>query len=81
MTGAGRIPGETPPERAAALAGMLAEAGVTRLRLRTREGEFELCARECDLPGLLLRAGSATLRVDQPAMRIEVRPDSIEWSA
>jgi hypothetical protein len=75
------VEGATPRERAANLAGMLAEAGVTRLRLRTAQGESELRARECDLPGLLVQVGSATILADTPPLRIEVRPDSIEWSA
>lgn len=78
---AGRVEGASAAERAAALAGMLAEQGVRRVRLRTSAGEVELRARKCDLPGILLRAGSATIMVDSPAMRIEVKPDSIEWSA
>jgi len=77
----GLVPGESAEARAAALAGALAELGVTRLVLRSGRGEAVLAARRCDLPGLLAGVGVGTLVVDEPAMRFDVRADRIEWWA
>lgn len=77
----GRVIGASAEARAIALAGALAELGVGRLLMRAGGVETELAARTCDLPGLLMRAGRATLEVAQPPMRFEITPERIEWRA
>jgi hypothetical protein len=72
-------PGPIPIERAVKLAGALAESGVATLHLLDGLGipaeaaaSRRLQARETDLPGELVRAGSAwTLRNDDRSLVVE----------
>ncbi|MFG0275730.1 MAG: hypothetical protein ACF8QF_11805 [Phycisphaerales bacterium] len=73
----GRICGATALERAVALAGALAEAGVTTLEF---DGET-LAARDTDLPGRLLTAGAGTLRDASRGFEAHFGPESCRWRA
>jgi hypothetical protein len=65
----------TARERAAALAGYLAERGVVTILLATTGVTRTLHARVTDLPGELVRAG--TCRVESAAGTFEVTPGAI----
>lgn len=82
--GARAIDGDGREDRAAAVAGMLAEAGVVELALLDPRGGWRpLRARETDLPGLLARCAAAgetveLVALDRP-LRVEFSPDAVHW--
>lgn len=64
----------------AALAGLLAERGITELTLVHADGRGEkLRARRTDLPGVLLKENRAELRCDAPALQIAIAPGVLAW--
>jgi hypothetical protein len=73
----GRIRGATARDRAIALAGALAESGVTTIEI---DGQ-RLAGRETDLPGRLLAAGGCTLRDAATGFEASFTPESCAWRA
>lgn len=71
----GRIRGATARDRAIALAGALAESGVTTIEI---DGE-RLAARQTDLPGRLVASGGCTLRAS--GFEASFGPESCAWRA
>lgn len=73
------VPGTTIRERAIALAGVLAEAGVADLALASPEGWVRLTPRQTDLPALLAAAAerpeAELLALDRP-IRVALTPSS-----
>lgn len=68
---------------ACALAGALAERGVTPLAISEGTGWRELSARETDLPGLIRAIASsgesAELVALERMIRVEITPDGLRW--
>jgi hypothetical protein len=76
----GTIKGGTHEQRVVALAGALAECGITRLEAELSYcATIELEARVTDLPGFLRDKRGPILRTQ--GMTIAILADSIEWAA
>lgn len=78
----GRITDRTPEDRAAGLAGALAERGVGEVTLIVAGQTHTLRAREADLPGALrdaLGAGGGLLSAAQPRLRVRIEADGCTW--
>ncbi|MCC6678285.1 MAG: hypothetical protein IT436_14195 [Phycisphaerales bacterium] len=79
----GPVPGLTSAAQAIALAGVLAEQGITTLNLLDRAGPRTLAARATDLPGVVaavLAGGEeAVLSCDRLDLRVEVGPAGLRW--
>ena len=84
MIDAGTIAGHTQAERAANLAGWLAEQGATRLTVTAPGPPETLGARETDLPGLIARRlvehGAVELTAESPPIRIVVTETDTRWT-
>lgn len=75
----GKITGATRDERAAALAGALAECGITRIEAESSYcSSEEIEARATDLPGYLRDKAAPVLRIK--GTHIAVLADCIEWA-
>ena len=75
----GRIEGSDARGRCVAIAGALAEAGITRLVLRRDDGtERELLARVTDLPTTIMEAGACAIL--GPGLRLEFSPGRCDWT-
>lgn len=85
MSGAAR--GElkgTIEQQAAALAGLLAEAGVASVEVRDAQGARTVRARETDLPGVvgsMAGGGGGTLRPEGVGIVFEVGAQGVRWTA
>lgn len=81
---AGPVPGVTLAEQATRLAGLLAEQGITTLRLEvTHAPARDLAARHTDLPGLIARTIThgppARLRCQHLDLTIDLLPTGLRW--
>lgn len=79
----GLIPGATLRDQAIALAGLLAEHGVTSLTWTDHAGSRDLATRQTDLPGLILhavhRGEIVSLRAQSLDLTVQVAPDALAW--
>jgi hypothetical protein len=78
----GRVRGDDAHAAACALAGCLAEQGISNLAILDARGWTRLQARETDLPGLILeaaeRGGAEIIASDRP-VRVEILADRLVW--
>lgn len=79
---AGAVPGGSIADQAVFLSGLLAEQGVSWLRLEVDGRSEELPARRTDLPGVISRAcagGRARLHAESLELFVELSAAGLRW--